>query len=144
MLQCQNNWGNRDLLASPTSSTLSETSTIFSKLSIASDATAVSPYVVSEYERTIYYYGISPDPPELLCRSDLLANPFPVPKGRHPHLATKTAHGVFNTALNPVWHTVAPQISNLLKDRSIRYSAIKAARFSTLGEDGEEYSRPHR
>ncbi|KAJ7900280.1 hypothetical protein B0H14DRAFT_3080626 [Mycena olivaceomarginata] len=83
------------------------------------------PHIVSEYERTTYYHGISPDPPELLYRSNLLTNPFPVPKGRHPYLPTKTAHGVFNTPLNLVWHTVVPKIITLLKKRGIRYSAIK-------------------
>ncbi|KJA28597.1 hypothetical protein HYPSUDRAFT_62237 [Hypholoma sublateritium FD-334 SS-4] len=75
-------------------------------------ATAVTPYLVSEYERITYYHGISLDPPELLYRSDLLHNPFPLPK-------------------------VAPQICSLLKGRRIRYSAVMAARFFTHGEDGE-------
>ena len=50
--------------------------------SIASSATA--PYDLSVWERTTYYNGISPDHPELLYRSDLLENPFPIPEGRHP------------------------------------------------------------
>jgi len=100
-----------------------------------STATAVAPYVVSEYERTTYYNGISLDPPELLYRSDLLDNPFSLPKGRHSPTPTKTVHGVFNTRLNEVWHDVAPQICKLLKARHIRYSAVKAARFFTHGED---------
>ena len=109
-----------------------------SALTIASSATAVTPYDLSVWERTTYYNGISPDHPELLYRSDLLKNPFPIPKGRHPHLPTKTVYGVFNTQLNTVWDTVAPQIRELLKDRNIRYSAIKAARFVTHGEDGKD------
>jgi hypothetical protein len=100
---------------------------------IASDATAVAPYVLSDWERTNYYNGISPDHPELLYRSDLLKNTFPIPKGRHPHLPTKTVYGVFNTSLNAVWDTVAPQIREFLKARKIRYSAIKTARFVTHG-----------
>ena len=95
------------------------------------------PYVLSDWERRTYYSGISSDPPELLYRSDLLENPFPVPEGRHSHLPTKTIHGVFNTPLNPVWGTVAPQIRDVLKARKIRYSAITTARFATSGEDGK-------
>jgi hypothetical protein len=102
-----------------------------------STATAVTPYLVSEYERITYYHGISLDPPELLYRSDLLVNPFPLPKGRHTPTPTKTVHGVFNTRLNNVWHDVAPQICKLLKARLIRYSAVMAARFFTHSEDGE-------
>ncbi|KAH9169964.1 hypothetical protein EDB89DRAFT_2230923 [Lactarius sanguifluus] len=34
-----------------------------SALTVASDATAVAPYVLSDWERTTYYNGISPDPP---------------------------------------------------------------------------------
>ena len=100
-----------------------------------STATAVAPYIISEYERISFYNGVSLDPPELLYRSDLLENPFPIPKGRHSPTPTKTIHGVFNTRLNEVWHEVAPKICTLLKDRHIRYSAVKAARFFTHGED---------
>jgi hypothetical protein len=89
---------------------------------------AVAPYYLSDWEKTTYYSGISPDPPELLYRSDLLQNPFPVSKGRHFHLPTKTVHGVFNTQLNAVWDTVAPDICDLLKKGKIFYSAVKAAR----------------
>lgn len=106
------------------------------------DKSECGPHIVSEYEKNTYYHGISPDPPEHLYRSDILTNPFPVPKGRFPHLGTKTAHGVFGTTLNPVWHTVAPKIVALLKERSIQYSAVKAVRFSTLGEDGKETLGP--
>jgi hypothetical protein len=95
-----------------------------------------------DWERTTYYNGISPDHPELLYRSDLLENPFPIPKGRHPHLPTKTVYGVFNTPLNAVWDTVAPQICEFLKAQKIRYSAIKTARFVTHGEDGKDTLGP--
>ncbi|KAJ7130847.1 hypothetical protein C8R43DRAFT_664571 [Mycena crocata] len=88
-------------------------------------------FVLSEREKTTYYHGISSDPPELLYRSDLVANPFPVPKGELP---TKTVHGVFNTPLNLVWNTVGPQIHDFLKAQKIRYSAISVARFITHGE----------
>jgi hypothetical protein len=105
-------------------------------------ATAAFPYVLSDWERTTYYNGISPDPPELLYRSDLLENPFPVPKGRHPYVPIKTVHGVFNTSLNAVWKTVAPQICQFLKARKIHYSAINVARFVTEGEDGKSTRGP--
>ena len=100
------------------------------------------PYILSDWERTTYYNGISPDHPELLYRSDLLENPFPIPKGRHSHLPTKTVYGVFNTSLNTVWDIVAPQICEFLKALNICYSAIKAARFVTQGEDGKDTLGP--
>ncbi|KAH9057387.1 hypothetical protein EDB87DRAFT_1565341 [Lactarius vividus] len=128
-------------LSSPTSPTLSEASS-YPAPTIASDATAVAPYVISDWERTNYYNGISPDPPELLYRSDLFENPFPIPKGRHPHLPTKSAHGVFGTPLNAVWDTVGPQIRDSLKARKICYSSIKTARFVTHGEDGKNTLGP--
>ncbi|KAH9037755.1 hypothetical protein EDB84DRAFT_1480490 [Lactarius hengduanensis] len=141
-LECMNYSGHRKSPSSPASPTLSEASSYLSALTVASGATAVAPYVLSDWERTTYYNGISPDPPELLYRSDLLENPFPIPEGRHPHLPTKTVYGVFNTPLNAVWDTVAPQICELLKARKIRYSAIKAARFVTHGEDGMDTRGP--
>jgi hypothetical protein len=104
--------------------------------------TAVAPYVVSDYERINYYHGISLDPPELLYRSDLQTNPFPVPKGRHFSTPTKTVYGVFNTRLNEVWKEVAPKICEILKARGIRYSAVMAARFLTQGEDGDDSLGP--
>ncbi|KAH9063587.1 hypothetical protein EDB87DRAFT_1777302 [Lactarius vividus] len=57
---------------------------------LRSSLSAVAPYVLSDWERTTYYNGISPDHPELLYHSDLFENPFPIPKGRHLHLPTKT------------------------------------------------------
>ncbi|KAJ7512953.1 hypothetical protein B0H11DRAFT_2182256 [Mycena galericulata] len=99
-----------------------------------------SQYDLSELEKTTYYHGVSVDPPELLYRSDYLYNPFPKPTGRIQHIPTKTAHGVFNTPLNPVWHTVAPKICDGLKARKIWYAAIHAARFVTHGEYGQKDS----
>ncbi|KAG8903606.1 hypothetical protein FRB99_002957 [Tulasnella sp. 403] len=141
-LQCMNDSGHRKSLAS--SPVFSDASSYPSALSLATDATANSPYAISDWERTTYYHGISPggDHPELLYRSDLLENPFPTPKGRHPHLPTKTACGVFNTPLNAVWDTVAPQIRELLKTLKIRYSAFNTARFVTHGEDGKDTLGP--
>ena len=105
---------------------------------IASGAT----YVLSDWEKTIYYSGISPDPPEPLYRSDFLENPFPIPTGRYHHRSTKTVYGVFRTPLNTVWGTVAPQIREILKAWKIRYSAIHAARFVTHGSDGNDTLGP--
>ena len=96
----------------------------------------VSQYNPSEWEKRTYYHGVSVDPPKLIYRSDYHENPFPLPEGRIQRIPTETAHGVFNTPLNPVWHTVAPKIRDTLKDKKIRYSAIHAARFVTHGEDG--------
>ena len=138
-LECINYSGHRQSL-SPASLTTSKESSYPPARSLATDATAVSPYDISDWERTTYCHGISPggDHPELLYRSDLLENPFPTPTGRHSHLLTKTAHGVFNTPLNAVWDTVAPMIRELLKTLKIRYSVFKAVRFLTHGEDGKD------
>ncbi|CAE6503072.1 unnamed protein product [Rhizoctonia solani] len=106
------------------------------------NATTAEPYVISDYERVAYYRGISSEPPELLYRSDLCENPFPVLEGRFPHPLTKTVHGVFNTALNPIWDTVAPQICTLLENLGIRYSVVKAARFVTHGQDDRDTLGP--
>lgn len=124
--------------ASPASPTFSDTSTAFSALSIDSTATVENPTLISEYERITYFHGTSLDPPELLYRSDLLTNPFPLPKGgRHVATPTKTAYGVFKTVLNPVWHDVAPQICNYLKSCGIRYSMVLPVRIFTHAEDGK-------
>ena len=84
------------------------------------------------------------DPPELLYRSDLDSNSFPVPAPgtRFFEIPPKTAEGVFGTQLNTVWHIVAPMIIALFKKRGIKYSALKTARFSTLDEDGNKKLGP--
>ena len=135
-LQCLNDVGHRDSLGSPTLPNISEAH------SFITNATAASPYAISRRERTTYYYGISGsgDPPELLYRSDLLENPFPIQGGcSRP---SKTVHGVFNTPLNVVWSTVAPLICELLKTLKIRWSSINAARFVTKDEDGTSTRGP--
>ena len=113
-------------------------------LTQASGETAVATHLVSDFERAHYYNGISPDPPELLYRSDLESNPFPMPRpgDRWFQLPVKTAEGVFGTPLNPVWHRVLPQIVALLKQRCIRFSAISSARFSTYDEDRKKTLGP--
>jgi hypothetical protein len=102
------------------------------------DSTAVSPYIILDWERTMYYHSIFPDHPDLLYRSDLPEHPFPIPKGRHPHLPTKTTYGVFDTSLNAVWDTVTPQIHQLLKTQKIHYSAIQTACFVTHNLDRKD------
>ena len=142
-LECINYSGCHKYPLSPTSPPLSEATSYLSALTVASGATPAASYIFSDLERTTYYRGISLDPPELLYRSDLLKNPFSIPKGRFARLPTKTVYGVFNTPLNAVWDTVAPQIRDTLKARNVCYSAIKAARFLTHGgEDGEDTLGP--
>jgi len=112
----------------------------FSQLSNDSDAhTVVAPYLISEYEMNFWYHGVSGDPPKLMYRSDLETNPFPIPPPgtNFFKIPTKTAHGVFNTPLNAVWDTVAPQILASIKAHGLQYSALKTARFSTV-EDGKD------
>ena len=122
---------------SPASPTVSETSTAFSALSVDSTATVENPTLISEYERITYFHGTSLNPPGLLYRSDLVTNPFPLPKGRHSATPTKTAYGVFNTPLNPVWHDVAPQICDYLISCAIRYAFVLPVRIFTHAEDGK-------
>ncbi|KAJ3501099.1 hypothetical protein NLJ89_g9492 [Agrocybe chaxingu] len=108
----------------PTSPTVSEADIVYSLLSNNSHAlTAPSPA----------------DPPKLMYRSDLETNPFPTPTpgARFFKVPTKTAHGVFGTRLNTVWHTVAPLILQAIKAHGLQYSALMGYRFSTL-EDGQE------
>lgn len=52
---------------------------------------------------------------------------------------TKTAHGVFNTPLNDVWHNVAPQILASMKANGLRYSALQTVRFSALVDEEETF-----
>ena len=126
----------------PSSPTLSDTSTAISALRIVSALTMATNYTPSEWEKEAYYHGLSIDPPQLLYRSDYAHTPFPRPRGRFQSVPTKTAHGVFNTPLNPVWSTVAPRIRDMLKERKIQYSAIHAVRFSTHDVDGQESLGP--
>ena len=107
----------------PTLPTLSDTSTAFPAPSINLTSTIGSPYHITDSKKATYYHGISPDPPKLLYHSDLKTNPFPIPKGRFPHLPVKTVHGVFKTQLNIIWDVVGPQIHNILKSHKIHYTA---------------------
>lgn len=100
--------------------------------------TAVAPDLVSEYEKTYWYHGLSDDPPELMWRSDIETNPFPIPPPGTPlsKIPAKTAHGVSNTPLKAVWDKVAPQIIKSLDDSGLKFSTLSAMRYTTELEDG--------
>jgi hypothetical protein len=104
----------------------------------------VAPNLISDFERIHFFHGVSGNPPELVWRSDHATNPFPVPpKGvRFFNIAHKTANGVFETDLNPVWDTVAPLIIALFKERGIKYSALLPVRFSTPNDQGKQTLGP--
>ncbi|KAI0258687.1 hypothetical protein BC834DRAFT_926442 [Gloeopeniophorella convolvens] len=128
----------QDAVGSPTSPT--EVDNLYSQLSNDSDAlTVVAPALISKFEMKYWYHGISGNPLELMWRSDLEVNPFPIPVlgARFFKIPKKTAHGVFNTPLNAVWGSVAPQILASMKAHGLTYSALKTVRFSTV-EDGKE------
>jgi hypothetical protein len=123
---------------SPTPPALSDAETLWSGLSSNSDAlTVVAPDMVSKYERQFYYHGVGDL--QLMWRSDLETNPFPIPAPgtRFFKIPTKTVHGVFNTPLNAVWDKVAPLIIASMKASGLQCSALTTARFSTV-EDGKE------
>jgi hypothetical protein len=127
--------------SSPTSPTVSEAETLYLELSNDSDArTVVAPDLISKYEMNFWYHGISSDPPQLMWRSDLEINPFPIPPPGTSFfkIPTKAVHGVFNTPLNRVWaDTVAPRILASMKAHGLKYSTLTTARFSTV-EDGKD------
>ena len=132
-----------EVLVSPGSLTLSDASMRSSDLSavtVAYDASAVSRYTPSEFERKSYYNGITGagDHPELVYRSDCLTTPFLKPSGRYAHLAVKSIRGVFKTSLNGVWSTIGPKICELITTWGINWSSIDPARFFTHGPPGEE------
>ncbi|KDQ14763.1 hypothetical protein BOTBODRAFT_55258 [Botryobasidium botryosum FD-172 SS1] len=125
----------------PTSPTLSDTRDPLPAAQHQPDArTVVAPDVISEYEKTFYYHGISGNPPQahVAFRSRVQPLPYP-PVGTHFYkIPEKTPQGVFNTPLNDVWDsTVAPQILESMKARGLKYSALKTARFSIV-EDGKK------
>jgi hypothetical protein len=93
--------------------------------------------MVSKYEMHFYYHGVGDL--QLMWRSDLETNPFPIPAPgtRFFKIPAKTVHGVFGTKLNEVWDDVAPQIIASMKVSGLQYSALTTARFSTV-EDSTE------
>jgi len=123
---------------SPTSPAPSAAETLWSELSSNPDALAVvAPDIVSKYEMHFYYHGVGDL--QLMWRSDLETNPFPIPAPgtRFSKIPTKTVHGVFNTPLNAVWDKVAPLIIASMKASGLQYSALTTARFSTAEDDKE-------
>ncbi|KAJ3723572.1 hypothetical protein DFJ43DRAFT_647021 [Lentinula guzmanii] len=104
---------------SPISPTVSEAKTLYSELSIGSDAlVVVARDLIPQYEEKFYCHGVSGNPPQLMWRSNLETNPFPIPApGTNFHkIPTKTAFGVFNTSLNEVRDdSVAPKILASMK-----------------------------
>lgn len=101
-------------------------------------STLTSEHAPDDFERVAYYNGITGDDkqPHLLYRSDYRTTPFLKPTGRFAHLSVKTLRGVHDTALNPVWDAVGPEICALLLKRGIDWSSINPARFFTRGEPG--------
>ena len=144
MLECKRFSEQQDAFELTSYPTWSDTLALVSQCSTSSDAsTIVGPDGISDFERVHYWHGISLDPPELLCCSDLKSNPFliPSPGTRWFTLPVKTAHEVFNTALNPVWHIVAPLIIDLFKKRDIKYSSLMTVCFTTE-HDGKKTLGP--
>lgn len=100
--------------------------------------TVVARDLLSKYEMN-FWYGLSEDPPQLLWRSDVETNPFPVPPPRtdFSKIPTKTIHGVSNRAYKDAWGTVAAQIMTSMKAHGLKYSALMTTRFS-IAEDGKD------
>ncbi|KAH9004113.1 hypothetical protein EDB86DRAFT_3062455 [Lactarius hatsudake] len=105
----------QDAVSSPTSPSLSP----FPRLQ-----PSARPIPSTRSSMHYWYHGISGNPPKLM---------WP----RFFKIPNKTAHGVFDTPLNAVWGTVAPQILESMKAHGLKYSALKTVRFSTV-EDGKE------
>ena len=107
---------------------MSNTHSFLSDLSVVeSYHQVVAPNLISDFERIHFFRGVSRtgNPPELVWRSANKTNPFAVPPTgtRFFKVTHKTAHGVFNTDLNPVWDIVASLIIALFKQRGIKYSS---------------------
>ncbi|KIM20794.1 hypothetical protein M408DRAFT_333799 [Serendipita vermifera MAFF 305830] len=153
VLQCINHVGQSKSPDSSFSSTTSSDPSNLSNLiltttSQGSNSTLASPYAVSDYEKAVYYRGITADgdQPDLLYRSDITTNPFPSrqppTRGNFGHLPSKSIRDVYNTSLHKVWRTVGPQIRDLVKAQKVRYSSIDPVRFVSYGEDKKETLGP--
>ncbi|KAF8300124.1 hypothetical protein DL93DRAFT_2091041 [Clavulina sp. PMI_390] len=139
VLECIEGMHSRNPPNVQVSPTLSDTSSTSTRI-FAGDTTAGSPDSISAYEKLNFYNGVTAGGghPQLFYRSDLLTNPFPAPTGSFPSIPKKTVCGVYDTPLNKCWHTVAPKIVDLLKSRTIEYSAINPIRFYHYGPLGTE------
>ena len=113
-------------------------------VSQGSNSTILSPYAVSDDERTSYYGGITDDGehPDLLYRTGSDKYPWTQPTGRFAYRPTKSVRGVYGTPLNNVWGTVGPQIYEVVKTAVKTRFSIDPARFVTQGQDGEDTLGP--
>jgi len=106
---------------------------------MASEATVVSEFSPSPFERASYYNGITGDDdhPLLLYRSDYGTTPFNKPTGRFASLPVKSIHGVFDTPLNKdnVWIPLGLQIVQIIKARKVSLTSVDPARFYTRPAD---------
>ena len=119
-------------------------STALTAVSQGSDSTVISPYTVSDDERTSYYSGITDggEHPDLLYRTGSDKYPWTQPTGRFAYRPTKSVRGVYGTPLNNVWSTVGPQIYEVVKNAVKTRFSIDPARFVTHGQDGEDTLGP--
>jgi len=101
-----------------------------------------SVHVISNFEASPYYLGISPDPPTLLYRTRHNKHPFVKPKGFEACHTYKSVHGVYGHTLNTVWKTVGPLVRDILKTQRIRYTSTDVAFFITYGDKEEEITGP--
>ena len=70
-----------------------------------------------------------------MYRSDLETNPFsfPLPGTPFSEIPSKTAGGVFDTPLNPIWdEQVVPLVLASLKSHGIKHANLQMARFTTV------------
>ncbi|KIY69888.1 hypothetical protein CYLTODRAFT_211462 [Cylindrobasidium torrendii FP15055 ss-10] len=128
---------------------LSDAELVSSLFSNDPDAfSVVGPDMISKYEKRFWYHGISRNPPDLLWRSDLETNPFPIPSAGDLSfkIPVKEIHpGMFGTRLQAVWSTVAPQIIGSIKAHGIQLTTLQTVRFSTTtfeGDTEKETMRP--
>jgi len=98
--------------------------------------------MVSDFEATSYYLGISDDHPLLLFRTGSDKYPFVQPRGSQAYRLFKSVRGVYGTPLNAVWGTVGPLVRDLITTQKIRYTSIDVARFITHETDKKDISGP--
>ncbi|CAE7143521.1 unnamed protein product [Rhizoctonia solani] len=149
MLQCQKARVDHDAQQPPWSPPLSEVSTAFSRISVASltleAITVLRDHLVCDFERIHYYNGVSIDPPEMYYRSniDTVSFNMPVPGQQNFfEIPFKTAEGVLGTPIVAVWPRIAPLICALFKTTGVKYSAFHPAFFSTLNEEEHKVMGP--
>lgn len=111
--------------------TLSPTGTDLSDLSLYDeDEYAKSPRVISQFEATLYYAGISRSPPKLVYRTSKDA--FTMPKGPEAYRRLKRLCPVYDHKLGDKWEDVRPKIRDLLDKQQVRFSTIDVVRFRTV------------